>query len=461
MCACATARARRFALLFALGPVFAATPALGLPERESAKEFWYRGRVDLRYVLREAKGGETGGSESDQDLTQDLFLEAGSGSALRFEASGRVQEDIDGRRGVSVFRDLYDTYGDIAHGYLYTAYGEARDRGPIARARLGRQYLADELEVRFDGGLVETVPLADAMKFTLYGGIPANLYEASVRGDYLAGAAAELVAIPRASVRLDYVHLTDYRGDLKRLQGIDGVPRSAVRDDDFFALTLGYRLTDKVRLRGRASTFEGRSSRFEGELYFYDRAIDLSFRLRYTGQLGAYRDLSVQFSPLDEVLSEYEPYHEGYADIRKGIGEHFAVGGGLAIRELQYELDEGPFNHEFRRCFLFAELTDLPWKGLGLSGRAEWYGSDRADRTLQLSGELLQEIGPFAAGAGTSYARYRFDEFFLEERESVRTYFANLEWRPTKSLRARTGYSFEKDDEENFHVARLEVRLEF
>src|SRR5205814_2344157 len=124
------------------------------------------GRLDLRYVFRSANGDSTAGREYDQDATQDLFVEAGQGSWLRAEASGRVHEDIDGRPRRQVFRDVYDTYGDWAHAFLYTAFAEVLEQGPLARVRAGRQYYGEGVEVRFDGGLVETKPFGDAIAFT-------------------------------------------------------------------------------------------------------------------------------------------------------------------------------------------------------------------------------------------------------------------------------------------------------
>jgi hypothetical protein len=269
------------------------------------------------------------------------------------------------------------------------------------------------------------------------------------------------VAIPRTNVRLDYAHVTDFRPDLERASAVDGVARDALRDDDYLKLAVTHRLTSTLRFLAQASTFEGSSSRLTGDLLFRDPDLDLSARLRYIAQLGAYRDLSIQFTPLDEALDRYEPYHEVLLDLRKGIGAHLYLGGGAALRELAHESDEGPFNHEFRRFFAEAGIENWPWEGLSVSLLGEHYRSQATDRSWQGSIDVAQAVGAVTVGGGTSYSLYRFDEFFLIERDDVRTYFAKLEWRPRDWLRFRLSYSFEDDDEDEYHVARCDVRLSF
>jgi hypothetical protein len=449
--------------MLAGGLLFGAPAAAEDAKPDPATQLWERGRLDLRYVFRSTGESSASDRTTDHDLMEDLFVEAGRGDSLRFEASGRVHEDLGGRqRALSPFRDIYDTYGEPVHAYMYTAYGEALDVGPLASVRIGRQYYDHDVEVRFDGALVETRPFGDALAVTAYGGLPVHLYEASRRADWLAGGAAELLAIPRTVVRLDYAHDQDFRPDLERAEAIDGIPRTVTRRDDYYQLAITHRLAEDWRLRAEASTFGGRSSRFTGEALFQDRDWDLTSRLRYTFQLGAYRDLSIDFSPLDDVLGAYEPYHEAYFDLRKGIATHFTMGGGASIRRLAHEGDAGPFNHEFERVFGLLDATDWPWEGLTVSPMCEAYWSESGHETFQASGDISQRIGAWTVGGGTSYAYYKFDEFFLAERERVRTYFGDVAWQPFEWLRPRIEYSYEEDQEgDRFHVVRADLRITF
>lgn len=459
--ACKPTSARlRPALRIALALVGALAASGAAPAQEEG-ELWTRGRLNLRYDYRTATAHAASDREDDQDLTQDLFVEAGYGRLVRAEASLRVREDIDGRPEASLYRDLHDTYGDRAVAYLYSAYVELLEVGPLARLRLGRQYYAEEVGLRFDGALLETAPLAEAISFAVYGGQPVHLYEASRRGDWMVGAAAVLSLIPRTRIRFDYVHVTDVRDDLEDAERRDGFERAHRRDDDLFQLTITHRLTEALRLRAKASTFEGRSSRVELEALYLARELDLTARLRYVLQMGAFRDLSVQFTPLDEVLGEYHPYSEVFLDVRKGVGEHLQLGAGAALRELAHDHDKGRFNHEYRRLFVYFELFDLPWQGLSIAPQADAYLTDANRRILQVSGSISQELGPVTISGGSSFARYQFDEELLEERERVRTYFGEVVWRPLEWLRTTLRYSFEDDDEDEYHALRFDVRFTF
>jgi len=449
-----------FALaLAAPSPAWAGTGASSAGEGE----FWGRGRLDARYGFRSTGESDPDERSTDQDLTQDLFVEGGYGKRFRAEASGRLHEDIDGRPEVSVFRDLYDTYGDAVVGFLYTAYVEAIDLGPLSRIRAGRQYLAESVDIRFDGALFEAPApfMPEVLRFSAYGGVPVNLYEASPQGDWLAGASAEASLGTRATVRLDYTHVTDERDDARRTNARYGTTYRTVRDDDLFQLSFTHRLTRDVRLAGRVSTFEGRSTRFEADALYQDGEGDFSMRARYVAQLGSYRSLSFAFTPYDEQMGAYAPYHEVFLDARKGLAEGISLAGGGALRVLQDGSDEGAFNHGFARLFWRLDLTGIPWEGFSVGPLAEWYYRWSDEWTAQGSIDVSQRLGAWRVGGGTAYALYRFDEFFLEEREDVRTYYGSVEWSPITALRVRVAYDFQTDDVDHFHVVRFEVRYEF
>jgi hypothetical protein len=424
-------------------------------------DFWAHGRIDMGYVFRSVSPSGAP-DEIDHDLYQDVFLEGGKGP-VRAEVSGRLHEDVDGKQPQgSYFRDVYDTWDEAVVGLLYTGFVELLDQGPIASARAGRQYYENGVDVRFDGGLVESKPLGDAVKLFAYGGLPANLYASSVTGCWLAGGAAECIAVPRTVIRADYVHVRDFRGDpVAALSSPAGVPRDGHGDDDLWVLTVTHQLIPDLRLYGRASTFDGRSSRVEGDVFFQDAGLDLSAHGRYVGQFGNYNDLSVQFAPYNEQMGAYEPYQEIYLDARKGMFEKLSLAAGFALRALQHARDEGPFNHEFWRAFAMADVTDLPWDGFTISMTGDWYLSDVKDEYYELSGSVSQRVGPITASIGSLYSLYSFDQFFLTERQNVRTFYGNVDWRLTKWLLARAEYSYDEDDKENYHVVRFNVRVTF
>lgn len=427
---------------------------------EEPEGAWARTMLDLRYVFRTTSDRR----ERDQDLFQDLFAEGGYvPKGLRFELAGRLKEDIDGRPRVSTFRDVYDTWDRPVHGYLTTAFLEALDRGPLERARVGRQYYEQGVNVRFDGALLESTHLGDAVKLLAYGGVPVHLFESSPRGDWLVGGAIELVAITRTEVRFDYVHLSDARPDLARAKQRDGVARDAVRDDDLFQLTVKVRPTEELGFLVRASTFLRDATRVEAEVVWRDADADLVLRARWEALIGAPRERTIDFAPFDAVLGRYEPYHSFRADVRKGLGDHLALSTGASVRDLFRDRDEGPFNRELVRVYGQVDVMSWPWEGLDLTGTVEWY-RDLARAGVSYftgTGEASQRIGDVTVSGGSSYAAYKQDTFFIDERENVRTYFGRLVWRPVRWLRLRLSYELEVNDEERTHVVRADVRFSY
>ncbi|HZU97488.1 MAG TPA: hypothetical protein VFF73_12380 [Planctomycetota bacterium] len=425
--------------------------------------FWERGHVDLGYTFRAANGHGIQPHEQDQRTTETLFFEAGWGQHFRMEFSGMATEDIDGRPLVSRFRDIYDTYGSQwALGYVYTAYVEGLELGPVQRLRLGRQYLADGVDVRFDGGLLETAPLADMVRFIAYGGVPVHFFESSVGGDWIAGGAVEVVAIPRTSIRFDYTHVTDYWNSLARQNLALGLPADDLREDNRYQVTVAVRPIEELKLMGRATTFGGHSTRAEAEVFFLQADAGFTGRIHYAAQIGAYEDLSLQWTPLDQQLGPVAPYQEVTLDLTQTVGEHVILGAGGSYRGLFKRSDEGPFNHEFGRAYGQVTVMSWPWDGLSLDVAADYYRGISMGRTFEIVGSLGQDLpGGVKLGIGSSWSAFAFDQFFLTEEENVRTYFANAEWRPTSFFRLKASYSYQTDSQDRYHVVECHARIDF
>lgn len=431
------------------GPDPRAALADGKTEPTAGEPWRFGGSIDLRGTFRFTDDGRD--PDSDQDLSQYIALDGGYGDHVAFEASGRVDEDIDGRQTPGLFTTITDTYRRSARALLFTAHVDLLDLGPLALLRAGRQY-GDPLgpDLHFDGGRLDLRPFdGDVLTVSVYGGQPVNLYETSRRGDWLGGAALVVRPARSTTIRGDYVHITDRRREYR-----------TTLDDDLFQLTLSQGLTDSLRVVLRAATFEGRSTRASAQVLLASPAWDLRASLRYTVQAGDFRDLSIQFSPLDQVLGGYAPFHELALTIDKGIGEHFGLAAGGNVRELMDEDDEGPFNHEFARAYGEARTRDLPWSGLDLVATVEQYWAMGDDRTLAATGEVAQRFGDsIQVAAGTSYALYRFDEVLVIEREDVRTYYLRAEWKLGPHLMLRASYAAERDDDEFTNTIRAGARL--
>ncbi len=435
----------------------------GTADVSSSSGFWERGHIDLGYSFRAANGHDLEPHEQDQYMTQSLFFEAGYGDHFRMELSAMTRQEIAGVPNDSRFQEIYDTYGSQwALYYLYTAYAEGLDVGPFERIRLGRQYLEDGVDIRFDGGLAETAALGDLVKFIVYGGIPVQFFESSVRGDWIAGGAVDIVAIPRTDVRFDYTHVTDYWPTLARANALVGLPADDLLEDNRYQATIVTRPLEELKLLARVTTFGGHSTRAEAEALYQDSDLGLSVRGHYALQDGAYQDLSLQYTPLSEQLGPVDPYQEITLDVTQVLGDYVTLGAGGSYRALFHEHDEGPFNHSYGRVYAQASVTGWPWDGLSVDFSLDYYRGIAMGTTFEAVGSISQDVGyGFKVGIGSGYSAFTFDQFFLTEEDDVRTYFVDAEWRPTKFLRFKVSYSYETDSEDRFHVVECHARFDF
>lgn len=423
------------------------------------------GRLDLKYVLRQERGEDRDGfRSSDQDFYGFGLVEARAFGNVRLEASGRVDLDIDGQETPATFQSIDDTYSENFHGYLYTAFIEATDLGPLALARGGRQRYEHGIDVVFDGGRLDLQPLGnDKLTLSGWGGVPAHYYESSHSGDCIVGGAVEVKPWEGGSARFDYVHVTDRRElPTEQIRLLDNEDQP-LRDDDYFRVAVQQRLFRALALTAAVSTFEGRSTRIETQALFFHEDLDLTGRLSYTFQVGAYRLLSIDFTPLDSVLDEYKPYHELTASLTKGFADVVYLTGGVHVRQLDRESDEGSFNHEFERYYATFALVDWPIEGFEATVTGDHYRAEPDDdRYYTVSGEIGQQL-PYelSIAGGSSYELYRFDEFFLEEREEVRTYYVRGAWKPVKGVELHVAYEREVDDEDAYDTWRLGARFGF
>lgn len=416
------------------------------------------GFLDVRYRVHFTD--DLTRDESDQDLYTTLHVRGRGGRHVSFGFLGSLDADIDGSSRVDLFGDLGNTWSENVHGYLYKAYVDIERYGILRRARIGRQVLdAEFLPVRFDGVLAEIQ--RHRLGFEAYAGVPAHLAEEAPRGDWAAGAAA-YYRLPWLALRLDYVHVTDRRAASDR------------RDDDLVQLSATWLALDAVRVSGRAATFEGRSQFVAAAVALRHDPLDLSATLSAESRLGSWRDFSVEFSPLDEVIGRLEDYWQVAATVTKGFGEHVSLSAGAQVRRLVDLGDEGPFNHEFQRYFATAVVRDLGGcRDLAISGTGGLY-VDGGDHLLDLGLDVSKKVawrGDWTFRVGTAYLLYEVTPLTLDERERVRVAYGRVEWTPEvlesgpfwdeAPFRLHLGYRVEWDDEETYHVFDVGVRFAF
>ena len=433
------------AVLFPVGAIAAGQePAPEVPEETKVQGTWttsYRGRF--------------GNGRDDHDLTEVVTVTVGDAATqeVTFHAMGHVSADLDGEPDDGqdfAFFSLSDTYDSRLTARLYHAYAEVHGSPGVEVFRIGRQLIYDTPEtVVFDGARLETAPRGPRrVAWGAYGGIPSHTFESSASGDFVLGAFVRAQATRHLGLRADWLHLEDARAGLST-------------SDDLVQLSAQLRPDERWSLEASHSRLmrQARDLRLAGR-YFEPQA-DLALEARYYELLTTQRELSVPLDPFFTTLFEHVPYRELDLNLSKGLGDAWFLQGGLDLRRLSDEAQEGPNNREFERGYATAvaeELLPADWT-VALTGEL-WRGDDERFATwgVDLSREL--EDG-WRVDLGSYYSLFKYQFYLDEEREDVRTWYGGLRYRSPGALGLRLRYEFEDNDLDGFHTVRLGMTWHF
>ena len=76
--------------------------------------------------------------------------------------------------------------------------------------------------------------------------------------------------------------------------------------------------------------------------------------------------------------------------------------------------------------------------------------------------DVTREWNDSLEGAlGAYYSLYKYDFQAAEERDDVRTYYAEVEWQRSRGVELEARYELEHDDFDTYHVVRLGMRWGF
>lgn len=414
------------------------------------------GMVSNRYRLRTSPG------ESDQDLYQNFHLRLGNPEQNRVSAAflGRLSEDIDGSRdspGFSTFDNITDTYDSNVIGRFYLGYVDLRrfewlDAVGLDRVRVGRQTYDETADTLFfDGGRLDTRAFEDLanLRLTAYGGLPVHYFESSPAGDAVAGAGLELAPFRGTRARLDWTYLEDRRSR-----------ENVHAQNHLLSAALWQSVGDRVHLHGRYNLLDGDTRDYFVRASYREEAIDALFQASFRHAVKTLRDLSVELDPFFSLLREYRPFWQVDVKASKGIGRHLAIDGGIALRELAHEEDEGTFNHEFVRYYLVPSTRDWPFPGTSISLTGELWESD--DDFFTFGGEIRQTVlKALILTAGSYYSLYKFDILAEREKTHVRTFFGRIDYRLTSDLKLHAQYEYEKDDITTYNIVEAGFTYSF
>lgn len=409
------------------------------------------GTLTNRYRLREADDG------TDQDVHTFLDLRAGDESKDRVSAQlfTRLHTDLDRAHEDDpsfTYSSIDDTFDHSVNALLYTATVTVRPAGgPLESMKFGRQYVYAAETFHVDGASATTRPLVDSVQLTItgFGGVPVHFYESSPSGDWIAGlrVAADPWKGGRAAV--DYVHDEDRYSLLSR----EDV-------NDFAAMSMWQNLNKNIDLYGQFGWIDGpRDTTFRATATLPEH--DFFVQTSYYRLFETETRLATEFDQYTNELQDYSAYHQADLRATKGLGEHFEVSGGASARRLLAGEDETPFNRNVRRVYLTPSVLDLPWKGTSASVTGETYSGD-GEKTKTWGVDVSHEFkSRLRLSGGSDYTLYGYGPVATDERTHVRTAYVRARYPLTKSLSSDVRYTWEKDDEETFHVLSLALVLEF
>lgn len=430
------------------------------PERSALRDAVERvvgaevhGRFTVKWESRIVRGAEDG---TDHDLRATLDVRVGDEARDRFSGALLVRGDWDldqpNRRVPGrVHGSLADTFDHELSGLLFTAYGQWRpESSPFETVRFGRQYVDVAETFHVDGVAATTRPLADAAKlrFTAYAGVPVHFYEARSSGDWIAGLQATAEPWKGTRGAFDYAHVED------ELSGYTN------ERNDLAALSVWHALGTHAELFGRFTWLDGaRDIRLRGTVNY--PSIDLLLQLAYKRTFEDERLLATEFDPYFAVLRTYHQAHVGEVRAVKGFGDKVQVEAGASARELVDGGDEGPFNRETRRVWLTPSVDDLFWDGSTISAGVEsWSGDGQRIRTW--NADVTHRFSRDArVSVGTDFSLYDYGRIERGEREHVRSVYARADVKLTERLSLGLRYSWERDEEETYHVVSLALSVEF
>jgi hypothetical protein len=405
--------------------------------------FRYRGRID-------------DDDESDHDLYQYLSLDIGDDTRPGWSGAfnGRLVQDVDGRDDGGqfyVWDSIQDTYDSAVTGHIYHAYVNYRPNSCfLEQVRVGRQWLELGEVFLMDGVTADFHPIPQKQDFTISvtGGVPANLFESSPRGDWYAGGTIEGRPWRGGDLRFDYVHIEDKTGYY------------GYRKNDLYTISLWQRVSQNVTARASYQHLNDDpryfTVAFDGFIPRWDALVRGSYRALLETQFAQ----TLQLDPYFVTELQLEPYWDLDLSAAKNFGNCFALEGGLTIRQLFDEADAGRYNHSFERYFATASTFDWPARNVSLVLTGEWWNS--ADDTQAIAFDIEWEPSRcWRFLLGTDYALWRYDLYTDSERQDSRSVYLRARWTPNDRWGFDTRIRYEDDDFGEYLILNVGFQYNF
>lgn len=428
---------------------------------EEEDRFWsviveqYRARAAYAAVPSDSIGGDEAPldtmvrhDETDHDLR--LFLEGGArDSQERFGVSFVVSAFVDADGSIpesaySTFSSLQDV-NEVKRVDVYEFTGEYRaPRGFLKLARVGRQTSEFGQPRTFDGGALTLRLLPTHLDLFLQGGRTVHFYEteAGLFEDWIGSGGIVVRPNPENRCEAEYRFL---REDTALQEGIQ---------DHWYGLSWWNRSLDWLHFNAYARGLDNVLAHAggKGKLMVHSLAMGADFFVDF--QPATIREVHEFDNPFFSILGKSTPHSRWLVDLWKeiklGRGElalHVGWNGRILL-----EGEETPFNRNFARFYLLAEITDLLINGPFVSVSGEYHydsviPGESGEKEITTGGAAGYHSDMFRVEAGTYYQRFKYT-FFRDANETadVRTWYAALSLKPLHWLTLKARYEFEQFD---------------
>jgi len=413
----------------------------------------------MRYLYRTAETSDS--RYSDQDVFGDLRVDLVRPRDNRYEfhVQAAVRSDLDGNQDVTGFyplEDIGDTWGESTHAQLLEANAVLND--PLRYTRriiVGRQAGTRDEPVFFDGAAAEFG--SDKLLLTLYGGAAVHFYEVNATWgkDTLEGAGVDYRPLPSLGLSADALAVQDLR---------EFDPNGGEVRDRMLSFKVWQRFEPFTRVSAQYRYLNGEARDLSLRAAGAWEEQDAEMSVGYFRQFNPQAELSNELSPFYDVIGLSAPFQSIDIKLRKSFASRVAFDLGYFLRDLLDQADQGPFNKEYSRAFIDAEVSDLFIANLSWTVTAEhWKSEGTSSDTLgtDLTYRIKKGGRESRVSAGTFYSLYKYDYYAdLGERDDVRTYYLDGRYPLAKGLSMNGRYEYEHGIE-RYQTLRLGMRYDF
>jgi hypothetical protein len=437
------------------------------PADAAAETSWTRFASSIHgSISAEYRGrfNERNSGADDHDLWGRVSLNAGDEQRDGWSATvrGALRADLNGRNTIpgDPFVSIDDSYSDRVIGLLYEAHADAVDLGPVRRIRVGRQPLEELAGVTLDGAYIETETGLDGLRMLGFGGAGVHFFETTQDvGDAIAGGGFDLRPSPETRIRGLAAWFRDRRD-------LPGLPQD-VSSDLLFVLSgrqdlgrWGWLTAEYRQLKDRP---------YDGSMRFFftpieDQTQSLQLQAWWRGVFLTQDVMGPDASPFTLVLGTLRPYQEGGITADWALDKKTSVFGEFSMREVTAAGGEGPFNRSYQRLGTGLRMTDWPANGLTVSMAGQFWNTPEHD-FMGVNGELeWRPTKEWRLRSGAEYTLYKYDWLDASEKTFVTSLWVDARFRAGKNWEWRLRYEHEIDDNFNApteHLDRLRAQATF